>query len=163
MSDKPINRRIPAYKKALASGEVQETYQSLVSIIQRLRTDFAKDYTGAFSVANVLHGYIDYTYFYLQNDYLKHRKLKFAIVLNHQKATFELWLLGRTKEVQRVYWQKLKGVEWVNEDVMPEYSIFERDLVTHPDFDNYPGLSASIRNTFRSLSSEIFSTLEAYE
>jgi len=163
MSNKSLNARISAYKKAFASGEIQKTYQSLVGIVQNLRTAFSKKYRGEFSVANVLHGYIDFTYFYLQNDYLEKNKLKLAIVLNHQQVHFELWLLGQTKNVQIRYWEKLKDVEWVNEEAMPEYSIFEITLLANPDFDNTKRLSESLHNAFGSLSQEIFHTLEAYK
>ncbi|WP_340677367.1 hypothetical protein [Paraglaciecola sp.] len=163
MPDKSLNARIPAYKKAFASGEIQQTYQSLVGIVQNIRIEFQKMYKGEFSVANVLHGYIDVTYFYLQNDYLKKYKLKLAIVLNHQQAHFELWLLGQTKDVQLAYWKKLKGVKWVKEGAMPEYSIFEIVMLATPDFDDPPKLSKSIQGAFGTLSNEIFDTLKAYE
>ncbi len=163
MPDKSLNARIPAYKKALASGEIQQTYQNLVSIVQNLRTEFSKKHKGRFSVANILHGYIDFTYFYLQNDYLKKNKLKLAIVFNHQHTNFELWLLGQTKEVQVRYWKKLKGVKWVDGEAMPEYSIFEISLLATPDFDDSTKLYKSIHNQFEALSQEIFNTLEAYE
>jgi hypothetical protein len=162
MSVKSLNTLVSAYKNLLADGNIQTTYQRLVGIVQKLRTEFSKKYKGEFAVANVLHGYIDYTYFYLQNDYLKKHKLKFAIVLNHQEANFELWLLGQTKYVQITYWEKLKNVKWVNEQVMPEYSIFEVQLLGNPDFDNTHQLSESIHNRFETLSHEIFETLEAY-
>ncbi len=164
MSDEiSLNARIPAYKKAFASGELQKTYQSLVGIVQNLRTEFDKHYKGEYSVANVLHGYIDFTYFYLQNDFLKKQKLKLAIVLNHQEARFELWLLGQTKDVQISYWKRLQGVKWVNQDVMPEWSIFEITMLASPDFDDTKMLTESIRNVFSDLSLEIFNTLKAYE
>lgn len=161
MPGKSLNTRITAYKKAFSSGEIQETYQKLVGIVQNLRTEFSKEYKGEFSVANVLHGYIDFTYFYLQNDYLKENKLKLAIVLNHQHANFELWLLGQTKDVQIRYWEKLKGVKWVNEEVMPKYSVFDITLLAAPDFDNSTKLSESIHSQFEVLSQEIFNTLKA--
>lgn len=163
MPNKSLNAQIPAYKKAFASGEVQKTYQSLVGIVQNLRTEFSKKYKGEYSVANVLHGHIDFTYYYLQNNYLKKNKLKLAIVLNHQQVQFELWLLGQTKDVQVHYWEKLKDVKWVNCETMPEYSIFEITLLTNPDFDNKEKLSESIHSAFKSLSREVFSTLVAYE
>ncbi|MGP5019375.1 DUF7000 family protein [Vreelandella alkaliphila] len=60
MSDVSLNTWIPAYKKAFASGEIQKTYQNLVGIVQSLRAEFHKKYKGEFSVANILHGYIDF-------------------------------------------------------------------------------------------------------
>ena len=163
MPRKISNTRIAAYKKVLASGEIQATYQELVGIIQNLRTEFSKRYQGEFSVANLLHGYMDFTYFYLQNDYLKQRKLKLAIVLNHQHANFELWLLAQTKDVQLRFWKKLKDVKWVDKETMPEYSIFEVSLLDNPDFDDLALLSESIHKKFKTLSQEIFKVLELHE
>jgi hypothetical protein len=163
MSEKGLNALIPNYKKTLANGEIQKAYQSLVGIVQNIRTDFSKTFEDQYTVANVLHGYIDFTYFYLQNDYLKNRKLKFAIVFNHQQAYFELWLLGQTKNVQVNNWKKLKGSKWVTSEVMPKYSIFDIVLLPSPDFENYKKLSKSINTAFDSVSKEIFKTLEKYE
>ena len=163
MSNKSLNDRVSAYKEAFASGEIQETHQKLVGIVQSLRTEFVKRYTGKFSVAGVMHGYIDFTYFYLQNDFLKSHKLKLAVVFNHQQVRFELWLLGQTKDVQIRYWEKLKGLSWVNPAVMPEYSIFEVTLLSNPDFDNITALSKSVHSAFSVLSQEISDTLVAYE
>lgn len=163
MPSKSLNSRIPAYKAAFSSGEIQKTYQDLVGIVQNLRTEFSKKYKSEFSIANVLHGYIDFTYFYLQNDYLKKKKLKFAIVFNHKNANFELWLLGQTKDIQILYWRKLREVKWVNKEVMPEYSIFEAPLLFAPVFDSSTKLSKTIHSQFETLSQEIFNTLKAYE
>lgn len=56
MIGKSLSSRIPAYKAAFANGEIQQTYQGLVGIVQRLRTEFAKACAGEFAVANVQHG-----------------------------------------------------------------------------------------------------------
>ena len=158
-----LNDRISAYKKIFTSTEIQTTYKDLVGIVQKLRTQFKKNYKGEYAVANVLHGYIDYTYFYLQNNFLKSQKLKLAIVFSHQSARFELWLLGQTKKVQMHYWEKLQEIDWVNENEMPEYSIFEIVLLSNPDFDDLNTLIKSILAEFDSLSKEISYTLEAYK
>ncbi len=163
MSDKSLNTRIPAYKEAFASGEIQKTYQSLVGIVQHLRTDFSKTYISEYSVANLLHGYIDFTYFYLQNDYLKKHKLKLALVFSHHHARFELWLLGQTKDVQTAFWEKLQGTKWVDENKMPEWSIFEVVLLATPDFDDLEKLSTTVHGAFRALSKDIVELLKAYE
>ncbi|MEJ2622867.1 MAG: hypothetical protein P8163_22320 [Candidatus Thiodiazotropha sp.] len=163
MSVKKINERIPFYRQAFASGEIQKTYQSLVEVIQSIRTEFNKEYKSEFSIANLLHGYIDFTYFYMQNDFLKKRKLKIAIVLNHKEVRFELWLLGQTKDVQTNYWKKLQDVKWVDDDSMPEWSIFEIVLLANPDFDNIKELTDSLKTIFNDLSEEIFEALETHE
>jgi hypothetical protein len=162
MPTKPIASRISAYKKVLASGEFQQTYQTLVGVVQALRTDFSKTYGDDFAVAHILHGYIDVTYFYLQNAYLKKKKLKFALVLNHQEVAFELWLLGQTKDVQIRYWEMLKDLDWVNENAMPKYSIAEIQLVANPDFDSMERLTESVRKAFEARSKEIIDCLKGY-
>ncbi|MCG7550532.1 hypothetical protein [Pseudoalteromonas sp. Of7M-16] len=160
---KSLNTRISLYKQAIESGELQETYQSLVSIVQNLRTEFSKRFDGEYAVAGVLHGYLDFTYFYIQNSYLKSHKLKLAVVLNHQQVQFELWLLGQTKDVQKHYWHKLKGTEWVDTQCMPDYSVFEVPLLEDPDFDNLNELSKSVHSEFESLSIQIFKALKSHE
>lgn len=161
MKDNSLNSRIPAYKKALANQGIQATYQDLVTMVQKLRTQFAQTYEGKFTVAKVMHGYIDFTYFYLQNDYLKNQKLKLGVVLNHQQAHFELWLLGQTKNVQTDYWQKLRTSMWVNGEQMPEYSIFETVLLKNHNFDDFEQIAKSICDSFDSISNEIFTTLQS--
>lgn len=163
MPSKSLNSRIPAYKAAFSNGELQKTYKNLVGVVQNLRTEFSKKYKSEYSIASVLHGYVDFTYFYLQNDYLKKKKLKLAIVFNHKNVNFELWLLGQTKDVQILYWRKLREVKWVNKDAMPEYSVFEAPLLLAPDFDSFTKLSESIHNQFKTLSHEIFNTLAEYD
>jgi len=164
MPSRNLNARIPAYRSAFSSGELQRTYQDLVGVVQNLRTEFSKRYQTEFSVAAILHGYIDFTYFYLQNEYLKSKKLKLALVFNHHNANFELWLLGQTKDVQVLYWKKLRGAKWVNPEVMPAYSVFEAPLlVAAPDFDDAAKLTESVCSQFDALLREILELLEASE
>lgn len=163
MPSKSLNALIPVYRRAFVSGELQRTYQALVGVVQNLRTEFSKKYQGEFSVANVLHGYIDFTYFYLQNDYLERKKLKLALVFNHRNANFELWLLGQTKDVQILYWRKLRDTKWVNRELMPAYSIFEVSLLSAPDFDNTAQLSEAVHAQFKTLLQEIIEMLEIEE
>ena len=43
-------------------------------------------------IESIVKGYMDYTYFYFTNDYLKNQKLKLGLVLNHKEMRFEIWL-----------------------------------------------------------------------
>ncbi len=163
MPSQSLNARIPAYKNAFSSGELQRTYQDLVGVVQNLRTEISKRYETEFSVAAILHGYIDFTYFYLQNEYLKRKKLKLALVFNHHNVSFELWLLGQTKDVQIQYWNKLRGAKWVNPEAMPAYSVFEAPLLVAPDFDDAVKLTETVCSQFELLLQEILELLEASE
>ncbi|WP_284300306.1 DUF7000 family protein [Thalassotalea loyana] len=163
VSDKNLNAQIQAYKDVFASGLFQSTHQGLVKVVQNLRADFHKKYTGELTIGSVMHGYIDFTYFYIQTDYLKKKKLKLAIVLNHQKAQFELWLLGQTKSAQKEYWEKLASTKWITSNEMPTYSIFEVVLLSSPDFDNVTSITHAIQKNFDAFSSEINRTLSAVD
>ncbi len=162
MSDRNMNELVSIYKEVLADGEFQKTYQYLVSILQNIRTEFLKKYKGIYTVSSVLHGYIDVTYFYMQNELLKRNKLKLAVVLNHQKANFEIWLVAQTKDIQIHYWQRMKEEKWVDRHNMPQYSIFEITFLESPDFNNKNALVDTIYNNYENLSKEIFKVLEAY-
>lgn len=163
MKHKDLNALAATYKQLLKEGNVQLAYSALVKYVQRLKTECAKTYQDEFVVGNVLQGYMDFTYFYLSNDFLKHRKLKLAMVFNHQTTGFELWLLGQTKTVQMEYWKKLKNVAWVDADVMPEYSVFEISLVETPDFNDLDKLTVFLVGQFTRMSQEVFSVLEAHD
>lgn len=160
MSEESLNSRIQSYKKVYESGEFQATHQKLVGVVQNLRTDFLKRYRNEMSVASVMHGYVDFTYFYVQTDFLKNRKLKLAIVLNHREVQFELWLLGQTKVVQKEYWEKFQNTKWVTQNEMPVWSIFEVTLNSSPDFDNSTNLLQCIHKEFVLTVSEINNSLE---
>lgn len=157
-----MNELVGIYKKVLADGQFQLTYQYLVGVIQNIRTFFSKKYKEEYSISSILHGYIDVTYFYIQNDFLKNKKLKFAVVLNHQNANFELWLVAQTKDIQISYWQRMKDEKWVDNKKMPQYSIFETTLLDNPDFNNKNNLIESVQKKFESISNEILVVLEGY-
>ena len=163
MNDQSLNTLVSAYKKVLADGSVQNTYQRLVGVVQNLRTHFSKVFKDQYSVAAVLHGYIDFTYFYLQDAYLKSKKLKLALVLNHQEVRFELWLLGQTKNIQVQYWEMLKNIDWVNEQQMPQWSIFEIPLLDNPDFDNLEKLTETITQRFETLAQDVANVLKHHD
>lgn len=160
MKPKNLNTYVSAYKELLKAGEVQFAYAQLVKYVQRLKTDFSNDVTNDFSVGNVFQGYMDYTYFYLTNDYLKSKKLKLGVVLNHKEANFELWLLGQTKDVQEKYWNLLKNTKWIKVPQMPQYSIFEVALVKNPNFENLDKLTDELKKKFNTISAEVLISLK---
>lgn len=95
--------------------------------------DFIKRLSDEYSFAGILHGYMDYTYFYYSNDFLKSKNLKFGLVLNHLEMRFEIWLLGNTIPIQKKYWELLKTTKWNQGNTeMPKYSISETILVEDP-------------------------------
>ncbi len=154
-----LNYFVTAYKELLKNGDVQVAYAELVKFVQKLKTVFSKDLSDTYSVGNVFQGYMDYTYFYLSNDFLKDKKLKFGLVFNHKHVRFEAWLLGQTKDIQEKYWKLLKNTKWINGSEMPQYSIFEVVLIENPDFDDLDKLTGDIKNKLVSVAEEISTSI----
>lgn len=159
MKKKSLNYFVSAYKEILKNGDVQVAYAKLVKYVQTLKTVFSKDLSDTYSVGAVFQGYMDYTYFYLSNDFLKDKRLKLGLVFNHAHIRFEVWLLGQTKDAQAKYWKLLRNTKWINGSEMPQYSIFEVVLVNNPDFDDLDKLTENIKNKLISVAEDIFTSI----
>lgn len=142
---KNINKYIADYKKQLEIGDIQKTYKILLSYVMSLKAHLQKQQSNKFSFGNIFPGYMDYSYFYFSNEYLRERKLRFGIVLNHEKMQFELWLMGQNIEIQKKYWALLKSSKW-NEgiSIKPQYSELVVVLADNPDFEDLGFLTKKI-------------------
>lgn len=85
-----LNKYVSIYKEQLKKGDILIAYNELVKFVMKLRVDFIKRLSDEYSFAGILHGYMDYTYFYYSNDFLKSKNLKFGLVLNHLEMRFEI-------------------------------------------------------------------------
>ena len=158
---KNLNHYVAIYKEQLNKGDILIAYNQLVKFVMKLRVDFLKSLSEQYSFTGILHGYMDYTYFYYSNDFLKSKKLKLGLVLNHSKMRFEVWLLGNTISIQKKYWDLLKGSKWnENRKEMPKYSILEAVIEGQPDFDNLPLLSETIEKALIEESEKIINELK---
>jgi hypothetical protein len=158
---KNLNDIVAVYHKELRKGDILIAYNELVKFVMNSRTDLAKKLAHQYTFTKILHGYMDYTYFYYSNDFLKGKKLKLGLVLNHLEMRFEVWLLGNTIPVQKEYWNLLKSTKW-NKDatVMPQYSIIEAVIIDKPDFNNLELLSLKIHKNVVQVSEEIITSLK---
>lgn len=153
---KNLNQYVAVYKEQLAKGDILIAYNELVKFVMKLRTNCIKSLSGKYAFTGILHGYMDYTYFYYSNDFLKSKKLKLGFVLNHLEMRFEIWLLGNTIKTQKAYWDILKDSKWNKEQkVMPTYAILEVIIENEPDFDNLPVLTEKIEKRLLEVSTEI--------
>ncbi|MDM1348300.1 hypothetical protein HX017_14065 [Myroides marinus] len=159
-----LNKYVSIYKEQLQKGDILIAYNELVKFTMRLRTDLIKSLSNQYSFAGILHGYMDFTYFYYSNDFLKGKKLKFGVVLNHVEMRFEVWLLGNTIPIQEKYWELSKNSKWNKDKTeMPKYSILEAVLVTNPDFNNLDVLSKEIEEKMIIVSDEIIEYLKTLD
>lgn len=97
--EKSMNDYVVIYKTLLEQGDVQTAYVRLVSYMKTLKAHCARELSGAFSFGALSPGYMDYTYFPFFNPFLRDRRLRFGIVLNHASVRFELWLMGQNADV----------------------------------------------------------------
>lgn len=68
-----------------------------------------------------------------------------ALVLNHSKMQFEIWLLGQTIPLQEKYWEYFKSTKWnKHRTTRPQYSILETTLIEKPDFNHLGKLTRQI-------------------
>jgi len=156
-----LNKYVAVYKEQLDKGDILVAYNELVKFVMNLRTTFIKRLSDKYSFSGILHGYMDYTYFYYSNDFLKTKKLKLGLVLNHLEMRFEVWLLGNTKPIQKKYWELSKNTKWNNnKNEMSEYSILEAILVEKPDFNNLDKLTEQIETKMIKASEEILDYLK---
>ena len=158
---KKLNDYVNVYKEQLKNGDIQQAYDGLVKYVMRLRTNLSKNLSDSYSFGSLFQGYMDYTYFYYSNDFLKKRKLKFALVLNHTSMQFEVWLLGQTAPIQEEYWQYFKTTKW-NKDraTKPKYSILETVLIEDPNFNDLDLLSQQIQDKLLIVSREIIDEIK---
>ncbi|MCC1483646.1 DUF7000 family protein [Winogradskyella immobilis] len=158
---KNLNYYVAVYKEQLDKGDILIAYNQLVNFVMKLRVNFIKSLSDQYSFTGILHGYMDYTYFYYSNAFLKSKKLKLGLVLNHSEMRFEIWLLGNTITNQKKYWNLLKTSKW-NKDKkeMPKYSVLEAILMNEPDFDNLPLLSQNIEKALIKSSDEIIKAIK---
>lgn len=122
----------------------------------RYIADLKSKFSTQYKTGNISFGYLDYTYFSFYNQYLRNHKLRFGIVLNHEKLQFELWLMGQNADVQRKYWEILKNSVWNgNRKKMPKYSILEIVLENQIDFSNKDNMTQNIMKHSVTLALEI--------
>ena len=147
-----VQKSIEIYKEQLSYGYIRTAYLVLTRYVAELKSRFSAQY----KTGNISFGYLDYTYFPFFNQYLRNQKLRFGVVLNHEKMQFELWLMGQNADVQRKYWEILKNSAW-NHDrkEMPKYSVLEIALENHIDFNDKENMTRNIISRSISLSLEI--------
>ncbi len=160
---KKLGDYVAIYKEQLDKGDIQKAYTGLIKYVLSLKSHLSKEMSDEFSFGNVSQGYMDYTYFYFFNDFLRENKLRLGVVLNHEKIRFELWLLGQNAEVQKTYWDLLKTTKWnKDQSVMPKYSVLEVVLESNPDFNNLDTLTVKIEKEAINVSNEIIEYLKSH-
>lgn len=144
-----IERDLAEFAKQLEEGSIQRAYRALLSYMMSLRTHFKNNLPRS-TVSSLFQGYLDITYFAVFPASLKRHDLKIGIAFNYETFQFEAWLAGRNREVQRHYWELIKGSEWPEYRVVTPakgvFSILECDLAAGFNLDDPETLTATIES-----------------
>ncbi|UQZ88249.1 hypothetical protein C4J81_03090 [Deltaproteobacteria bacterium Smac51] len=136
------------YRRQLEAGIIQQAYRGVMNYIMDLRNYFANKYYGDIVVGNIHHGYMDFTYFSVTPLLLKDKKLKVAIIFFHESMRFDIWLAGQSRQVQKKYWEFIKGGDWKEGAVSssPRDSILESVLIGRADFEDQDAMTGQIED-----------------
>lgn len=145
---KTLNEYVAEYKKQLAEGDILEAYRGLMSFMMQLRIYLKNNYPDYTVSGSLYQGYMDMSYLAFTPDALKSRKLKIAILLNHEQICFEVWLCGFNKQIQKKYWSFFSKKNWnkytMPSDIKGTESIIEKVLVEQPNFNDLDALTKQI-------------------
>ncbi|MDU1891411.1 MAG: hypothetical protein E6767_12050 [Dysgonomonas sp.] len=147
-----LGEYISEYHEQMEVGIVPRAYKALMEYMMKLRTYFMDQYPDEFTVGSLYQGYMDITFFTFTPRAVKDKSLKVAIVFNHEKLHFEVWLVGQNKQMQEQYWKLFKDNSWNTYPIAdtPKDAILQAIIVRHPDFDDLDLLTELIeRETVR--------------
>lgn len=162
--DKSLNEYKKDYKRQIEIGNIPKAYKGLMSFMKNLRTYFVNNFTVDYVIGSIYSGDMTITYFPFTPKTLKEQKLKIAIVFNHQKVRFEIWLAGQNKQIQKKYWEIFKGSDWnkyhIPSTIDDGFSIVDNVLIENPNFDNLEILTEQIETRAIEFIKEIKKVLE---
>jgi hypothetical protein len=145
---KTLNECIKEYGNQIQKGDIRVAYQGIIDFMMQLRTYFSNHYPECTVSGSIYQGYMDMTYFAFVPESFRSRKLKLALVFNHERITFEAWLAAVNKEVQTAYIDLLRAGTWddcrISASSQGADSILEIDLVVRPDFEQPEALIKQI-------------------
>lgn len=156
-----LSEEIEFYRQQVYEGSpICNAYSNLIFFVQKLRTDFSKA-TTEYKVGGISLGYMDYTYFPFFDEFLREKKLRFGLVLNHHQLRFELWVMAQNAEEKIRQWEKLKNLSWNQEkQAMPKYTVLDVVIEKDPNFEDLELLSDAIIQKSLAEAKKIYPFLE---
>lgn len=136
------------FQTQLAEGAVQNAYVGLMGYLGTLKTHFKRQYPQFNQPGGTYYGMMDMTYFSLLPRSLKEKQLKIAVVFVYGTFSFEVWLSGANRDVQAVYWERIRNSGWdqytLSSNPRKEDFILGNILAADPDFGNLDRLTDQI-------------------
>jgi len=128
-------KNIKDYKRQMELGTIPTTYKGLIEYMMSLRNYFINNHP-EYNIGNLYQGYMDITYFPILTPMLKSRKLKLAVVFDHYKVRFEIWLSAQNRKIRNQHINLLQHKVLNNKYSISENpdSIIETVIIENPDF-----------------------------
>jgi len=157
---KSPGRIFEEYKKQMKIGDVPTAYKAIIKYVMNLRTYFKTNYPD-YIIGSLYQGYMDITFFSITTSLLKKRKLKIAVVFDHQKSQFEFWLSGQNRQIREENSKLLekKGQKEYYASPTNPYSIIEYTIAENPNFGDVDSLTIEIEKGFKKFLQDIVNTL----
>ncbi len=149
------------YKRQMQDGTLRRAYVGLVDYIKGLRVHLKKSYPEYNVSGSIYQGFMDMTFFNMTPKELKEKRLKVAIVFLHESVSFEVWVTGENRQVQKKYSESLKGCDLKGYRLtLPGKgidSIIEHTITASPDLSDTDALTIQIENEVLRFSKDIVS------
>lgn len=138
-------QHIEDYRKQMELGVLPKVYKEIIEYMMRLRTHFKSNFP-EYIVGSFYQGYMDMTYFPVVPLALKNSNLKLAVVFDHSKVRFEIWLSGKNRKIQKEYVDLFKQNELDKNYRFTENpdSIIEMIVLENSDFANLNNITTEI-------------------
>ena len=138
------------YQNLVQTGDIARVYKGIIDYMQSLRRHL-RDNHREYKMGSFNQGAMDFTYFSLSTKELKAEQLKLVIIFNHQKASFEIWLAGQNKQVQKQYLalmdEKELGAHY-RASTHP-HSILEWEVLKSPNFNDLDTVTTKMEQSVK--------------
>lgn len=118
----------------------EKDYYQLITHMKELRKFFYEKLGTRFKLGEIYKGSDKYSYFSIMPQAIKKKKLKYVIILNHEKQSFNICLSGQNKGVRKKYWELLKSSDCdkyhLVKSIDDSLSIVEHTMIAEADFNN---------------------------
>jgi len=143
--NKLLAKNTEYYKSQMEIGNVPQTYKGLVEYMMSLRTYFKNRYPD-YKIGSFYQGYMDMTYFPIITALLREKNMKLAVVLNHYKLIFEIWLSAQNRGVIKNNQELFKQAGLNNKNTFTSNpdSIVEVVIIKNPDFNHLKEITNEI-------------------
>lgn len=144
---KPLNQAIDEYTRLLQNQEIQVAYRGILECMGMLRADCIRKFPH-YDVGSLYQGYMDMSYFSISTKLFRARGLKLALVYQHEKGQFEVWLSARNRDIAKRFASESIRKELETLPVFHDAdnldAVIECTLAAKPDFEDQAALSETL-------------------